>query len=119
MSIATALKYLFPNANPLRDYEVRDDGAGAYIAAWHLAQEQPTPAELQTASDAYDVAKAQSDADAAALRSQVLSVAQSAVGVVITNLTAAQVRSLLAVLLWKAGALTPAGAVKPLAQWDA
>jgi hypothetical protein len=118
MNLSHALAQLFPQANPLRDYTIQDDGDGPYIAAWHLAQAQPTLAELQAASDAYDTAQAQADADAQALRTQVIAVAQSAVGVVITSLTAVQVRSLLAVLLWKAGALTPTGAVKPLGQWN-
>lgn len=117
MNLPNALASLFPTANPLRDYTIQDNGSGAAIVAWHLQAAQPTPAELQAASDAYDAAKAQVDADAAALRAQVISVAQSAVGIVITNLTAAQVRALLAVLLYKNGALTPAGAVKPLAEW--
>lgn len=117
MNLAHALRQLFPDASPITDYEIRDDGGGPYIAAWHLAEPQPTPAELQAASDAYDAAQAQADAAAAALRSQVVTVAQSAVGVVITSLTAAQVRALLAVLLWRAGALTDAGAIRPLAQW--
>ncbi len=117
MILSNALKYLFPNANPQRDYEIRDSGSGAFIAVWNLQAAQPTEAELQAASDAYDVAKATSDADAAALRTLVVTTAQSAVGVVITNLTAAQVRALVAILLWKNGALTPAGAVRPLNEW--
>lgn len=44
-------------------------------------------------------------------------VAQSAVGVGLTDLTAAQVKSLLAVLLWRAGGIAPDGTVKPLVQW--
>jgi hypothetical protein len=117
MNIPNALVYLFPTANPLRDYTIADDGSGPRIIAWNLPQAQPTEAELQAASDAYDAAKAQADAAATTLRTQVVNVAQSAVGVVITNLTAAQVRALLAVLLWKNGALTDAGAVRPLGQW--
>ena len=117
MNLPGALKYLFPNANPLRDYEVRDDGAGAFIAAWHLVQAQPTPAELQTASDAYDAQQAQLAADATALRQHVINLAQSAVGVAIDNLTAAQIKALFAVILWKAGALDKNGIVQPLATW--
>jgi hypothetical protein len=44
-------------------------------------------------------------------------VAQSAAGVLITNLSAVQVRALLAVLLWKAGALDKTGAVTGLSEW--
>ena len=117
MIIAHALAHLFPTADPMRDYEIRDDGSGARIVAWSLAAPQPTAADLQAASAAYDAAKAQADADASALRAQVVSVANSAAGVLITNLTAGQVRALLAVLLWKVGALNPDGTVKPLAAW--
>jgi hypothetical protein len=117
MILAHAIRHLFPNADPQRDYELRDDGAGAFIARWNLPNPQPTPAELIAASDAYDLAKAQADADAGALRTQIVGVAQSAAGVLITNLSAVQVRALLAVLLWKAGALDKTGAVKGLSEW--
>jgi hypothetical protein len=63
------------------------------------------------------VAQTLADSQAAALRTQVVTVAQSAVGVVITNLTAAQVRALLAVLLWKGGALDKDGKIRPLVEW--
>lgn len=54
---------------------------------------------------------------AAAARALVLATAQTAAGVAYGNLTAAQVRALLAVLLWQAGALDEAGRVRPLAAW--
>jgi XkdW protein len=117
MILSNALKQLFPAADPLRDYVVQDDGVGVYIAAWRLPDPQPTPAQLQAASDAYDVTLAQAASDASALRTQVVNVAQSAVGVLLTNLTAAQVRALLAVLLWKGGALDKDGKVRPLNEW--
>lgn len=50
-------------------------------------------------------------------RALVLQAAGSAVGVNITALTAVQVRALLAVLLYKAGAIDSAGVVLPLAGW--
>ncbi len=117
MSITNALKYLFPNANPQRDYEIRDDGSGQFIAAWHLAQAQPTPAELQTASDAYDAQQAQAAADAQALRQKILTIAQSAVGIAVDQLTATQVRALFAVVLYHEGALSKDGIVQPLNTW--
>ena len=43
--------------------------------------------------------------------------AQSAEGVSYTSLTASQQLALLAVLLWKAGALAPDGTIKPLKEW--
>lgn len=51
------------------------------------------------------------------LREQIKTVAQSAVGVAYDQLTAAQVRALVAILLWKQGALNNDGTVKPLGQW--
>ena len=51
------------------------------------------------------------------LRSRVLALAQSAVGVALNDLTAAQQRALIAVLLWKAGALTPDLKVRALSEW--
>lgn len=118
MNLANALRYLFPTANPLRDYEVRDEGTGAFIAAWRLQAAQPSEAELRAASDAYDAAQAQAASEAAALRTRVRTTAQSAVGVLITDLTAAQVRALLAVLLWKGGALDKDGRIRPLSEWE-
>jgi len=49
---------------------------------------------------------------------QILSVAQTAVGVTLQNLTAAQVRALMAILLYKEGGVNPVNLqVKPLGQW--
>ena len=47
--IILALRYLYPAADPLRDYVVADDGTGPRIAAWNLPAPQPTDAELQAA----------------------------------------------------------------------
>ncbi len=52
-----------------------------------------------------------------ALRTLIINLAQSAVGLQVDALTAAQTRALVAILLYKQGALTPTGAVKPLNQW--
>lgn len=43
--------------------------------------------------------------------------AQSAVGLQLTDLTAGQVKALLAALLWRAGAVNPDGTVRPLGEW--
>jgi hypothetical protein len=61
---------------------------------------------------------AQEESGNSLLRTRVLQIAQSAVGTQVDQLTANQVRALVAILLWKAGALTPQGAVKPLGQWN-
>jgi len=54
---------------------------------------------------------------AAALRQQVRSLAASAVGVNIRDLTAAQVKALFAIWLYSVGAINNVGEVRPLAQW--
>jgi hypothetical protein len=51
MSLSTTLAYLFPS---IRfglggDCELRDDGAGVYIAAWSRPEPQPTPEEIEAA----------------------------------------------------------------------
>ena len=119
MQLWKALAYLYPNAQPLRDYTIVERDGVQTIAQWNLPQPQPTDAELQAAETAYDAAQAQRQADSAALRQQVVTLAQSAVGLPINTLTAAQVRALVAVLLWKAGALDKNGNVNPLGSWMA
>lgn len=59
----------------------------------------------------------QERADAAALRQRVRTLAQSAVGVAIDQLTAGQVRALFAILLYREGALDKNGIVRPLIEW--
>ena len=51
------------------------------------------------------------------LREAIKTTAQSAVGVTYDQLTAAQVRALAAILLYKAGALDTNGTVRPLSEW--
>jgi hypothetical protein len=62
MNIAQAIKHLFPNADPMRDFIVRDDGDGngPYIdpAAWKIDAPIPTPEELQAGWEAYQAAEA-------------------------------------------------------------
>lgn len=70
----------------------------------------------QWAIDA-DAAETQDKIDHAAIRALVVSAAQTAVGVSLANLTAAQVRALMAILLYQAGGVTPDGKVRPLGQW--
>lgn len=60
---------------------------------------------------------AQDRQDALALRARVLALAQSAVGTRVDDLLAGQVKALVAILLWQAGAIDNAGVVLPLAQW--
>jgi hypothetical protein len=51
------------------------------------------------------------------LRQRIVTLAQSAVGVSIDVLTAAQRNALIACLLYKEGAITTAGVVRPLGEW--
>lgn len=77
----------------------------------------PTPAESAAAIAARQQAAQQAQADAQALRQQILSLAQSAVGVSLNALTANQRNALVACLLWKAGGVANDMTVRPLGQW--
>ena len=55
--------------------------------------------------------------DAQQLRQQIVNQAQSAAGVSLDALTATQRNALVAVLLWKAGGVTPQMTVRALGQW--
>jgi hypothetical protein len=44
--LAERLAALFPGIDLVTDVEVRDDGSGPRIAAWHRPEPKPTPAEL-------------------------------------------------------------------------
>ena len=47
VTLSVLLSYLYPNADPLRDYAVADAGSGPFIEHWNLALgPQPTQAEL-------------------------------------------------------------------------
>lgn len=90
--------------------DLADEAAAARIVDAH------DPAALTAAQQAAaDRAAAVGDAG---LRQAILTTAQSAVGVKLTDLTLAQVKALVAVLLWRRGAITPDGTVAPLGQWD-
>lgn len=74
----------------------------------------PTEAEIAVAIAAREAADRQKEQDAAALRQRIRTAAQSAVGQSIDTLTAAQVRALLAVLLYRTGMLDKNGIVQPI-----
>lgn len=46
VSLIDALSVLAPDAIPLRDYELADDGTGPRIAAWNLPEPQPTAEQI-------------------------------------------------------------------------
>lgn len=51
MNIAQSILHKYPNADPLKDFRVQDDGEGQYIAEWNLPDPQPTVDELVVAWD--------------------------------------------------------------------
>jgi hypothetical protein len=77
----------------------------------------PTPAEIAAAIAAREAQEQQARADAAALRSRVRTLAQSAVGLSIDVLTAGQIKTLVILLLHKEAAIDKAGIVRPLDEW--
>ena len=118
MALWKALKQLYPNADPFWEYRIRREADGSeQIIVWNLPQPQPTEAEINAASAAYNATQTAAQTEATTLRQQIVTTAQSAVGVSITALTAAQVRALVALLLWKEGAIKADGTIRPLAEW--
>ncbi|MBR0604247.1 phage portal protein [Bacillus safensis] len=47
MILYEAIKYKYPNADPQKDFELRNDGAGSYIDEWYLDVPKPTEEELK------------------------------------------------------------------------
>jgi hypothetical protein len=90
-------------------------------ADW-LAQRGPLPVDptAQQTTDAIaaiEAARVAARAAAAAKRQQILTIAQTAVGVRIDLLTAVQIRALFAVILWKEDAIDAGLLVRPLSEW--
>lgn len=96
---------------------VQSLSAADWLATRGPLPADPTPEQSAAAIAAREAAEQQAGQEAAALRQQVIVLAQSAVGVRADLLTAPQVRALQAILLWQAGALDKAGAVRPLVDW--
>lgn len=103
---------LYREGDVLRSME-----AAAWLATRGPLPTDPTQQEIDAAIAAQDAARVQALADAAQLRQQIITLAQSAVGVRVDALTAAQVRALFAIVLWQEGALDKNGVVRPLADW--
>lgn len=99
---------------PAAVFALNDD---ATIQTWSGPDAQPTPTQIAAAVTAYRAAEDQRATDTAALRTHILTLAQSAVGQSIDTLTAGQVRALVACLIYKAGAIDTAGVVRPLGAW--
>lgn len=101
--------------NPAAAYRLNADHTT--IEEWRGPGPQPTQVQLDTAWDAIQAEQTTASNQANTLRTQVLTLAGSSVGTAINQLTANQVRALVALLLWKNGALTATGTVKPLDEW--
>jgi hypothetical protein len=97
---------------PTVAFVLNDD---ATVLEWH--QPGPRPDFVQIVADD-DAAAAQEAQAEAALRTRVRALAQSAVGVQIDQLSAPQVRALIAILLYKQGAIDKNGATRPLVDWE-
>ncbi|MCM3139294.1 MULTISPECIES: XkdW family protein [Bacillus] len=46
MILYEAIKYKYPDADPQKDFELRNDGDGSYINEWYLDVPKPTIKEL-------------------------------------------------------------------------
>ena len=104
----------------LSDHQPRQATAGdgtIHMLYWDAPRVRSCLLADWPAAQAELAQKAQAKQDAAALRQRVVNVAQSAAGVSVDQLTAPQVRSLVALLLWKAGALDNEEKVKPIGEW--
>lgn len=98
---------------------VRSMEAADWLAQRGALPNDPTQAESDAAVAALAQSAQQVQIDAAALRQQVVAIAQSTVGLPInTAFTSAQLRALLIALLHKVGAVNPADmTIRPLADW--
>lgn len=63
MNLALAVIYLFPTADPFRDFRVEDDGNGQAIVSWNLEAPQPTEQELEAAWAQVQAKQAAADAE--------------------------------------------------------
>lgn len=86
-------------------------GLAAILALNATLQDQSQILAIATAHDPTTKAPRQIVLD------NIRATAQSAEGLLLTDLTAAQVKALLAALLYRAGAVANDGRVKPLAEW--
>lgn len=49
MELAKAIKELYPDAVPGKDFQLRDDGEGPYIWLWNLPDVKPSDSSLAAA----------------------------------------------------------------------
>jgi hypothetical protein len=112
-TLVQAIVSLVPSLTYPQDFEVDTSG----VSKWYSEAIQPPVTLIQTTYDALIASQTTTKTQNTNLRNAVLTTAQSAVGVNLTALTANQVRSLLALMLYKAGGVDASGNVKPLTDW--
>lgn len=124
MATVTATKIDIPlilgRLRPTSEYHWKGDGLGVYadIGEWRdKTTIPPTEKEVYDDWDRYVTEKAQKETADNALKDRIIVLAQSAVGIQMDQLTQAQIRALMAIVLWKAGAVAEDGSINPLADW--
>lgn len=112
--LVQAIQSLIPSVVYPQDFTVDANG----IAKWNSTDTaQPTAAQVQIAYDSVVANQTNAKTQLSTARTLVLTTAKSAEGANITALTANQVRALVAVVLYKAGAIDGLGNVRPLSDW--
>lgn len=105
---------------PGSEYHWKGDGWGTYadIGDWRDPHTtKPTEAELYAEWDLYQAEVARQTDDEIALHNRLTTLAASTAGLQADQLSAVQVRALLTLLLWRAGAIQADGTVRDLAEW--
>lgn len=108
MDVGIAVEHLLGVA----EYGSASDYA-ALVRTWRDPRPLPT---LQALEAAWQEVLAARDA-AATLKAAILTTARGAEGKLLNALSAAEVRALMAILLWKAGGVAENATVKPLESW--
>ena len=114
MDLALAIEEARPGARYRLNKSVPPDQA---IIEWRGPGDEPTQKELESALQIYSEQEAAEQAASDQLKANIVTTARSAVGVILNDLSQAQTRALLAVILWKAGGVAPDMTVKPLKDW--
>jgi hypothetical protein len=101
--------------NPQATYLLTSSNATSWndIVEWYGPGPKPTPEQLEAA---WQIVLAER-AEEKAVRDAILDAAQGAVGKSLSSLTAGERNALLAVLLFRLGAVDRSGKVRPLRQW--
>ena len=115
MDIALAIEEIRPGASYRLNKSIPPDQE---IVEWRGPGDEPTQQELEDVWQIYSEREVVERAACDQLKSNIISIAQSAVGVALNDLTQAQTRALLALMLWKASGVAPDMTVKPLKDWD-